>query len=121
MAALAQGLPVFFVPEQPHITPVRDNMVNNSSGSQPASLHAGSAQRVLFQKRLPCRLPFPVVAAESGTAAQSIGRKCRCMLWTVHLPRLAEARTAQLPARAKGCMRHGITSQNNQAAVVVDS
>ena len=77
MAALAQGLPVFFLPEQPHIAPVRDNVVNNSGGSQPASLHAGSAQRVLFQKRLPCSLPFPVVAAEGGTAAQSIGRKLR--------------------------------------------
>lgn len=120
MAALAQGLPVFFVPEQPHIAPMRDNVVNNSGGSQPASLHAGRAQRVLFQKCLPCGLPSPVVATKGSTAAQGIGRKLRRMLRTVHLPRLAEARTAWLPAWTKGCMRHGITSQNNQAAVVVD-
>ena len=120
MALFTQWLPVFLVPEQPHIAPVRDNMVNNGGGSQSASLHADSTQRVLFQKCLPCGLPFPVVAAEGGTAAQGIGRKLRCMLRTVHLPRLTEARTARLPAWAKGCMRHGITSQNNQATVVVD-
>ena len=120
MTALAQGLPVIFVPEQPRIAPVRDNMVNNGGWSQPASPHAGRAQRVLFQKRLPCGLPFPVVATKGGTAAQGIGRKLRRMLRAVHLPRFAKARTARLPAGAKGCMRHGITSQNNQAAVVVD-
>ena len=72
MAVLAKGLPVFFVPEQPHVAPVRDNMVNNGGGRQPAMLHAGSAQRVLCQKRLPGCLPLPTIAAKGGIAPQCI-------------------------------------------------
>ena len=72
MAALAQGLPVFLVPEQPNIAPVRDNMVNNGGRCQPAILQAGDAQRIPLQVRLPCGLPFPVVATKGSTAAQGI-------------------------------------------------
>ena len=120
MAALAQGLPVLFVPEQPLIPAMRHDMVNNGGRGQLAILQTDAAQRIPLQIHLPRGLPFPVVAAEGSTAAQSIRGELRRMLRAVHLPRLAEARTARLPAGTKGCMRHGITSQNNQAAVVVD-
>ena len=43
MAVLAKGLPVFFIPEQSHITPVRNDVVNDRGRCQPAFRFANDA------------------------------------------------------------------------------
>ena len=62
MAALAKGLPVFFVPEELCITTMRYDMVNDCRRNETSLCLAANAPRMTFQEELPGLLPLSTVA-----------------------------------------------------------
>ena len=73
MAALAQRLPVVFIPEQLLVAPVRNHMVDHRCRCKPAMLYALIAQRVALQESRAGLAPAAVVATGFRTAAHSVG------------------------------------------------
>lgn len=73
MAALAQRLPVCFIPKQLLIAPVRNHMVDHRCGCEPAVLHALIAQRVALQESRAGLAPAAVVATGFRAASHSVG------------------------------------------------
>jgi hypothetical protein len=63
VARTTQALPVVTIPEQGHVTFVRDDVVNIRRRDHLASLLAASAQRMLGQPTSPGLLPLIVVVA----------------------------------------------------------
>ena len=74
MAVLTEGLPVFFIPKQNPVAPVRDDVVNNSGGYQFAGSPALNAQRMFFQKNSPGLSPVSVVSTYIRATAKSVRR-----------------------------------------------
>lgn len=62
MATFAEGLPVFFIPEQFIIATVRDDMVDYGGWGQLSLTLAFHTKRMRTQIALPRRLPFAVVS-----------------------------------------------------------
>ena len=63
MAALAKGLPVFFVPEQFRIAAMRFDVVDDRCRNEASLCFAADAPGMTFQEELPGLLPFPSVTA----------------------------------------------------------
>ena len=105
MAALAQGLPVFFIPEQGLIAPVRDDMIHHCSGREPTFLLALHAQRMPAQKSGPLPAPLGVVASGIRAAAQPIPAPLD-VFGAVDLTAFTQPWTAGIPTRALGLHRH---------------
>ena len=72
MAALAEGLPVFFVPEQVRVTAMRFNMIHNGRWDQPPFRLASYTPWVTLQEELPGFLPPPIVPAEFCTLPSAL-------------------------------------------------
>jgi len=64
MAALAKGLPVFFVPEQVRVAAMRLDMIHNSCRNEPSFLFASDTPRMTLQEELPGLLPLSPVATQ---------------------------------------------------------
>lgn len=64
MTALAQGLPVSFVPEQIRVAAMRLDMIYDRCRDEPSFLFASDAPGVTLQKELPGFLPLSPVAAQ---------------------------------------------------------
>lgn len=62
MAALAKGLPVLFVPEEPGIAAMRFDVVHNRRKDEASLCLAADTPEMTFQIELPGLLPFPAVA-----------------------------------------------------------
>ena len=62
MAALAQSLPVLFVPEQVRVAAMRLDMIHDGCRDEPSFLFASDAPGVTLQEELPGFLPFFPVA-----------------------------------------------------------
>ena len=74
MAALAQRLPVLFIPEESRIAPVRNDVVHDRGWRDDALRQAVCAQGMALQEALPCPAPFGVIAAFGGAATQTVWR-----------------------------------------------
>ena len=66
MAALAQGLPVFLIPEQIRVAAMRLDMIYDGCRDEPSLFLATDAPGMTFQKELPGFLPFPSIATQHG-------------------------------------------------------
>ena len=97
MAALAKGLPICLIPEQPLITPMRNNVIHHRCGHDLALRLAEGAQRMLLQEESAGLTPAAVVPTGIGTAAQPVAAPFH-MIFTEHLTLLAEARTTGIAA-----------------------
>lgn len=64
MAALAQGLPVRFVPEQVRVAAMRLDMIHDCCRDEPSFLFASDAPGVMLQEELPGFLPLSPVATQ---------------------------------------------------------
>lgn len=73
MAALAKGLPIVFIPEQPLIPAMRDDMVNHRRRRDLPVLHALIAQRIALQKAGAGFSPAAIIATGFSTAAPAVG------------------------------------------------
>lgn len=73
MAALAKGLPVFFIPEQFLVTPVRNDVIHDRRRGQYAVLSAFRTKRIPLQKGSTGFTPTAVVPALYRTAAHTVG------------------------------------------------
>ena len=62
MAVLAKGLPVFFIPEKPHVTPVWRDVVHHRRGGQFTTAHALHTQRMLTKIGPSSLLPAAIIA-----------------------------------------------------------
>ena len=67
MAALAQGLPVRFVPEQVRVATMRLDMIHDGCRNEPSFFLAADAPGMMFQEELPGFLPFSPVATQHRT------------------------------------------------------
>ena len=105
MAALAKGLPVCFVPEQPLVTPVRNNMIHHGGGGKLAFPPAFRAQRMPLQKSFSFLPPSGVIAPGVRAAAHAI-RAPHDMIPAEHLTRQTKTRTARIPAGSRRYSRH---------------
>lgn len=64
MAALAQSLPVLFVPEQVRVAAMRLDMIHDRCRDEPSFLFASDTPWMTIQKELPGFLPLSPVAAQ---------------------------------------------------------
>ncbi len=64
MAALAQRLPVLFVPEQVRVAAMRLDMIHDGCRDEPSFLFASDAPGVTLQEELPGFLPLSPVATQ---------------------------------------------------------
>ena len=86
MAVLTKGLPVFFIPEQPLITSMWNNMIYHGSRRQAARFLALRAQRMALQKRQPRFSPSGVVASGISATTHMVSTPHDVFL-TENLPR----------------------------------
>ena len=68
MAALAQWLPVFLIPEQLRIASMRDNMIDYGCRFHPTFGEALNAERIAPKKLHPGLPPLTIVPARSSPA-----------------------------------------------------
>lgn len=66
MAALAQGLPVLFIPEQIRVAAMRLDMIHDGRRDEPSFLFASDAPGMTFQEKHPGFLPLSPVATQHG-------------------------------------------------------
>ena len=109
MAALTKSLPVAPVPEQFHITTVRNYMIDIRSLHVPSFLHALRAKRMCLQEGFSCFPPGSSVAS-AGSGPY--------LLWvhglvpfTIFLPWLYQLRAARMPAWYFRSFRHSNISR----------
>lgn len=105
MAAFAKRLPILYVPEQPGITPVRHDMVDNGRRGHSAFLHALRAKRMFLKEGFSCSSPPGVVAPGVRAAAHMVCAPLD-MLSAKDLPGFAEAWASGIPARPRRSPRH---------------
>ena len=105
MASLAERLPVRLIPEQPLVTPVRNDVIHNGCRDDLALRKAEGAQRMLLQEKSAGLTPATVVSTGIRTAAQPVAAPLH-MILTEHLTLLAEARTSGITARPFRFIRH---------------
>lgn len=100
MAALAEGLPVAFIPEEIFISTVREDMVNNCGRRELAVSLTLDAQGILPQVSFPGRPPSGVITTICG-AFPCIQR---AMLSAIHIIRQSCA--TRMPAGTLGFSWH---------------
>ena len=94
MAALAKGLPVFFVPEQFFIAPVRHDVIHNRGRRQSTCFSAFRAQRMLLQEECTGFAPVGIVSPYISAAAKGI--------MTVQLPMFVAVDSLAAKIRTSG-------------------
>ena len=62
-----------FIPEQPLVTTVRDDMVNHRCGGDEAFLQALHTQRIVPQIAVAGSTPFAIVSALRSISAHAVG------------------------------------------------
>lgn len=97
MAALAKGLPVLLIPEQRHVTAMRDDVVDHGCWGQYAVSAAFRAERVLTEEQRSGLAPAGVVPARVRPAAQCVMAVLFAVFFTVYAA-LAQVRAAGIPA-----------------------
>ena len=97
MMMFTEGLPVFLVPEQRCITPVRLDMVDHDRGREPAFLIAENAQRMALQEIIPRGFPLAAISAKSRSAAQRVMSPFFSVLLAVNAA-VAQVWAAGIPA-----------------------
>ena len=80
MAALAKGLPVFFIPEELLISSVRDDVIHDRCRGQYTVLSAFRTERISLQEGSTGFTPTAVVPALYRAAAHTVGRKLHMFL-----------------------------------------
>ena len=104
MAALAQGLPVFFVPEQLLVAPMRDDVIYNRRRGDDACFQTRCAQRISPQVPVAGNTPFAIIAALCSTSTHPVSA-IFTVLAAVYAA-VTEIRTARIAAGAFGCSWH---------------
>ena len=72
MASLAERLPVALIPEQPLISPVRNDVIHHRCGHDLALRMTEGAQRMLLQEKNVDLSPAGIISTGIRTAAQSV-------------------------------------------------
>ena len=120
MAFFAKWLPVGLIPEQPLISPVRNDMIHNGCRDDLSLRLTECAQWMLLQEDGPCFLPAAIVSPGSGTASQTVTAPFHMNL-AINLSLYSEFRTSRIPAGPSGFIRHGcFLLQNEKTPVVID-
>ena len=104
MAALAQGLPVFFIPEQLLVPSMRDDVIHNRRRFYNANLQALSTQRITSQVPVAGNTPFTIIATLCSTSAHSVSAVL-AVLWAIHTT-VAEIGAARIAAGTLWCSWH---------------
>lgn len=105
MAVLTKRLPVFHVPEQLVIPPVRYDMIDHGRWGHSAFLHTFRAERMPLKEGFSCFPPSGVVAPGVCTAAHVVCAPLD-MLSAKDLPGFAETWASGIPARSRRSPRH---------------
>ena len=113
MASLAERLPVRLIPEQPLVTPVRNDVIHNGCRDDLALRLAECTQRMLLQEESAGLTPAAVVPTGIRAAAQPVAAPFH-MILTEHLTLLAEARTSGIAAGSSWFFGHAAPPSDNQ-------
>lgn len=105
MAVLTKRLPVFHVPEQLVIPPVRYDMIDHGRWGHSAFLHTFRAERMPLEEGFSCFPPSCVVAPGVRAAANVI-RAPLDMIPAEDLSRFTEAGATGIPARPRRSSWH---------------
>ena len=97
MAALAKGLPVLLIPEQRHVTAMRDDVVDHGCWGQYAVSAAFRAERVLTEEQRSGLAPAGVIPAHVRSAAQRVMTVLLTVFLAVYAA-VAQVGTAGIPA-----------------------
>ena len=116
MASLAERLPVRLIPEQPLITPMRNDMIDHRRGHDLALRLAKGAQRMLLQEKSASLTPAGIVSTSIRTTAQPVAAPFH-MILTEHLTLLAEARTSGIAAGSSWFIWHFFIRLNQESRV----
>ena len=100
MAVLTKRLPVFHVPEQLVIPPVRYDMIDHGRRGHFAFLHAFRTERMSLQEDFSCSPP-PGIVAPGVRAAANVVCAPLDMLSAEDLSGLTEAWASGIPARPR--------------------
>ena len=107
MASLAKGLPVFFIPEQFLVTPVRNDVIHHGCRGQYTILFAFRTERIPLQEGSTGFTPTAVVSALYRIAAHTVGRKLHMFLTINAL--VAQIRTSRIATGAFCCFGHFVS------------
>ena len=105
VTGLAKGLPVFFIPEQTLIAPVRNDMIDHCCRFRFSFPQALCAERMQLKKSFPGLSPPSVVSSRVSTAAHMIRTESDVLL-AVNLTGFTYARTSRESARPSGIPWH---------------
>lgn len=83
MMLLAQRLPVFLIPEQSLVAPVRDYVIHYGRGGDRFLPEAHHAQGMALQIQLPGRSPAGIITSRGSIPAQRVRRPLLPMFLTV--------------------------------------
>ena len=72
MAVFEEGFPVRLIPEQPLVSPVRNDMIYDSRRDELSLRLTESTERMLFQEKRPGITPAGVIPTSGGTAAHTV-------------------------------------------------
>ena len=73
VTGFAERVPVVFVPEQPLVPTMRDDVVNNGRWGELAFAQALRTQRMPLEVRTPGPSPLSVIPSRISTAANTVG------------------------------------------------
>ena len=95
MALFAERFPVGLIPEQPLVTPVRDDMIHDSRRDNLSLRLTESTERMLLQEQCPGFTPAGIIPTGGGSAAQAI-ITVHPVILTEHLALFAELGTPRV-------------------------
>ena len=110
VAFLAEGFPVGLIPEQPLVSPVRNNVIHDGRRDDLSLRLTESTERMLLQEQRPSFTPAGIIPTGGGTSAHTI-ITVHSMIFTEHLTLFAEPgapRVAAGPFRLLGHFRTSV-------------
>ena len=72
MTFLAEGFPVCLIPEQPLVSPVRNNMIYNCRRDDLSLCLTEGTERMMLQEECPGFTPTGIISTGGGTATQTV-------------------------------------------------
>ena len=118
MVALAQALPVAFIPEQLPVATMRNDVIDYSRRSQLVLFHAFHTQRISGEESLSRCPPPGVISPSIRTPAQPVTAP-RHMIFAEYLAHLAEARASGIAAGPIWFLGHILLLSKQQKSSVV--
>ena len=109
MALLAEGFPVRLIPEQPLVSPMRNDVIHHRCRDNFSFRLAESTERMLLQEQCPGFTPAGIIPTDGGTAAHTV-IAVHSVILTEHLALFAEPGTPRVAAGSFRLLGHFRTS-----------